>query len=49
MGYFIFGLAVGLLFCGFLPNDTMAQYHTGLMKLFGKAKDNIKEKTDKKD
>jgi hypothetical protein len=47
MGYWIFGIVVGVLLCGFLPIDTMTNFHNGLVKIVTLGKAKIKEKLKK--
>jgi len=48
MGYWIFGLIVGVLICGFLPSDKMTKFHDLLIKAVTLGKAKIKEKIEKK-
>lgn len=33
MGYWFFGLIVGVLLCGYLPIKTMTNFHNGLINI----------------
>jgi len=48
MGYWIFGVVIGVLICGFLPSDKMSKFHDALIKAVTLGKVKIKEQIDKR-
>jgi hypothetical protein len=47
MGYWIFGIIVGILICAILPSDVMTRMHDNLIKIITLGKAKINDKLNK--